>query len=315
MGFNSWISHLLLASQKERSFDSEGSIGLGGRQTVFLTVEDLTLLAHSYGVPENRLQKLLKNPDIDADTLRTKGGISDSAFIESLLGMKTVTFDATDYENASQVLDLNVSFSQQNATHLLGSLNAVFDGGCLDNVFDPAMAIKNLSSLLSPGGRIFNWVCASNWPGAYSMISPEWLFSFYAINRFRKIRIYIFVPQVDDSSWPNLTAAVFRYNPFYTRSATWDPWKAMQDHPGHPCFVLGVAECHSHTSPDNWLVPMQSHYLTKELFDWREEHETAEDLLFNYSETGPGADLYTGPYGSDHFKFKGLIRGFPSSTD
>lgn len=310
MGFNSWTSHLLLASQLERKFDNSSPLALGGRQTVFLNNESVMSLAHKYEVPKKRLEILQTYSDIDSETLRSKGGITDTLFAQSLLDMEIISFDATTYENASRVLDLNVSFSKQDATSLLGQMEAVYDGGSLDNVFGPAMAIKNLSSLLRSGGRIFNWVCASNWPGAYSMISPEWLLSFYALNQFKKIRIYVFIPQIDDSAWPNLKAAVYRYSPYFTRSATWDPWKAIQSHPGHPCFVLGVAECGISKQPDDWKVPMQSHYLTEDLVDWRMDYDEFDDLPFVFGSTS-GGESDQQPYASDHFEFKGMIEGLP----
>jgi len=104
--------------------------------------------------------------------------------------MKTFSFYATSYENAEVILDLNKPFNSQMSTQQLNRFDGLFDGGCLDNVWNPAQSQMNLASLLHSGGRIVNWVSASNWPGAFCMVSCEWLLSFYAINGFQNIRVY-----------------------------------------------------------------------------------------------------------------------------
>ena len=142
------------------------------------------------------------------------------------------------------------------------------------------------------------------------MISPEWLLSFYAINGFSRIRTYFFLPLPDLSSWPNLTAAVYRYRPQFTRSSEWDPWKAMRNRPGHPAFVLSVATNEIPQAPEDWLVPIQSHYVTEDLVDWRGSYDTGDDLPFQFAGSAESShDLELGPYESDHFVFRGVLEG------
>ncbi len=41
------------------------------------------------------------------------------------------------------------------------------------------------------GGRILHIECATGVPGAYLMYSPEWFFSYYAINNFIDCKVYV----------------------------------------------------------------------------------------------------------------------------
>jgi len=309
MGFNSWVTHVLCAMQEERDCGTDALVALGGRQSVFLTTDQVAEVAASYGIPRDRLEKLVQDSEIDTETLRSRGGVTDRAYIASLLNASTFTFDATDYEGADSVLDLNKPFDGQGAEEILSTANVVYDGGCLDNVFDPQMALRNLCSLLKPGGRIVNWACASNWPGAYAMISPEWLLSFYAINGFSNVRVYVAIPTEGPGTWPNLEVALYRYSPDFTRDTSWDPWIAMRRNPGHPCFVLAVAQSAQSVAPLEWVTPMQSHYLTAELHNWRQDYVATPDLPFRGKPESLQSALPGPPYGSDHFALSCVLPG------
>jgi len=49
MGFNSFMTHVLLAANKEKSFDISVPFGLGGRQSVFMDAAQIENIAISYG--------------------------------------------------------------------------------------------------------------------------------------------------------------------------------------------------------------------------------------------------------------------------
>ena len=314
MGFNAWVTHVIGACVREENFDSYSLTALGGRQTVFLDKQQLKRFAEAYDIPADRIRQFEDSELIDTETLRTRNGVPDHAYISLMTGTSTTTFDVTDYENADATLDLNIPFSQQASKEFLYNCSFVYDGGCLDNVFDPATALKNLVSLLKPNGRIVNWAAASNWPGAYAMISPEWLFSFYALNGFKNIRVYLFLPFDDGSSkWPNLKASVFRYSPIFTRAEGWDPWKAALSHPGHPAFVLATAELEFPGQLDGWKTPIQSHYLTKDHFDWRLVSNDTPDLPFVFVDNQNDNEAIRRPFNSDHYRFIGTLATMPHS--
>jgi hypothetical protein len=168
----------------------------------------------------------------------------------------------------------------------------------------------NLASLLDSGGRIVNWVCASNWPGAFCMVSCEWLLSFYAINGFKNIRVYWFHPISDGSNWPNLSAEIWRFNPSFTRRSDYNPYQAAMKESSHPGFVLAVAEVGEKKLPTEWKVPMQSHYLGGSYKDWRVDYEHVPGLPLAFQ---PGSENFTpatNPIDSDHYEYCGILKGF-----
>lgn len=310
MGFNIWTTHLMLASQLESGFRENGTIFLGGRQSVFLSEYEISELYRSYKSNLDPISEL-SQAGTDTETLRTQGGLTDTAFCKLLFNLQVKSFDVSKYENAETILDLNKPFSQhKNWDSLRSSAEVVFDGGCLDNVWNPAMALMNFASLLSPQGRIFNWVCGSNWPGAYAMVSCEWLLSFYAVNKFQDIRVYWFHPLEDKSIWPNKSALVYRYNPNFTRDPNYDRFAAATSGPSHPGFVLATAKAPSVVlSPEDWVIPIQSHYIYENLQDWRENYTHSEDLpiLMNFDNLEQYE--HARPINSDHYKLIGEISG------
>jgi hypothetical protein len=310
MGFNSWTTHMILAANKEKAFRQGSPFGLGGRQSVFLTPNQIENLALLYGFSKESLTGLFDQSSIDTDTLRTRNSISDASYIKNLVGMETFSFDATDYENAGVILDLNKPFDDQLNQSQLNKFDGLFDGGCLDNVWNPAQSQMNLASLLDSGGRIINWVSASNWPGAFCMISCEWLLSFYAINGFKNIRVYWFHPISDGTNWPNLTAEVWRFNPNFTRRPNYDPYKAALQESSHPGFVLAVAEVTDKKLPKEWEMPMQSHYLGGDYKDWRKNYDHIEGLPFAFTPGSQGIIPKTTPIDSDHYEYCGILKGF-----
>jgi hypothetical protein len=301
---------MILASNKEKAFRKGSPFGLGGRQSVFLAPEQIQELAFLYGYSQDSLKGLFDNSSLDTETLRTRNSISDSSYIKNLIGMETFSFDATDYENAEAILDLNKPFDAQLKASQLNKFDGLFDGGCLDNVWNPAQSQMNLASLLDSGGRIVNWVSASNWPGAFCMVSCEWLLSFYAINGFKNIRVYWFHPISDGSNWPNLSAEVWRFNPNFTRKSDYNPYEAALKESSHPGFVLAVAEVGQKKLPTEWEMPMQSHYLGGTYKDWRINYEHVPGLPLAFVPGSENLMPATNPIDSDHYEYCGILKGF-----
>ena len=81
MGFNSWVTHLIGALSQESDFDSDSITALGGRQTVFLDKKSLKWFAEAYDIPADRIGKLEESELIDTETLRTRSGVPDHAYI------------------------------------------------------------------------------------------------------------------------------------------------------------------------------------------------------------------------------------------
>lgn len=128
-----------------------------------------------------------------------------------MLGARTVrAVDVSDYEGAEIIHDLHAPIPDS----LAGIADFIYDGSSLDNIWDPAQAIRNISRMLRPNGRVMMLNVSASWMGAYVALSPEWFFNFFAANDYERCSLTVF--QIQDRSW----------------KATFKPWVA---HPWH-CF-------------------------------------------------------------------------------
>ncbi len=80
-----------------------------------------------------------------------------------------IALDVSDYEGAEIIHDLNTPLPNKYRS----VADFIFNGSCLDNLFDPAMAIKSMSKMLRPGGRVMHVEHGSPIQGAFLCYSPE----------------------------------------------------------------------------------------------------------------------------------------------
>jgi SAM-dependent methyltransferase len=95
--------------------------------------------------------------------------------LTDLLGCETVeSFDYSDYEGCSRVLDMNEPIPAE----LHGKFDAVIDGGSLEHIFDVRTALENQMNLVKKGGRLFIFTTANNHMGhGFYQFSPELFFN------------------------------------------------------------------------------------------------------------------------------------------
>ena len=65
--------------------------------------------------------------------------------------------DVTDYERANLIWNMSEPVPQ----HLCSHYDIIFNGSVLYNIFDPARAMRHMSRLLGPHGRIIHIEMAS----------------------------------------------------------------------------------------------------------------------------------------------------------
>jgi SAM-dependent methyltransferase len=103
-------------------------------------------------------------------------------YCENLLiqcfGATTVnSIDNSNYENATYIHDMNEPITAE----LNSKFDTVFDGGCLEHIFNIPQAFKNCSLFLKPGGQILHSLPANNCCGhGFYQFSPELFFSLYS---------------------------------------------------------------------------------------------------------------------------------------
>src|SRR5690349_9414278 len=127
-----------------------GDVLFIGRQTVYFSPQDLArrLRDHCAEVDAGAIE-------VDRTTVNRNlaGELATDRSIFRALGLpaeRIKALDVSPYEGAEVIHDLN----QPIPANLRGCADFIVDGSTLDNVFDPAMALRNYAELLRPGGRL-----------------------------------------------------------------------------------------------------------------------------------------------------------------
>ena len=159
-------------------------MGLDTKATQFL------LAAYRSGASFERTamigrQKIYVTPAWLRSRLRASGSELDAAatarlfveadgFAEPLLralgANRIVSLDASNYEGASRVVDLNAEIPRD----LEAQFTTVIDSGSLEHMFDVRAAIGNYMRLVAPGGHLLIVTPANNMAGhGFYQFSPE----------------------------------------------------------------------------------------------------------------------------------------------
>ena len=158
MGLDDKGTQFLLAARRLGvSFERTATIG---RQRLYVTPHWLRRRLGAFGI---------------ATTVEdTRRLFDEDGFGEPLLRLlgakQTVSIDASAYEGASRILDLNHSLPPD----LEGAFTAVVDAGSLEHVFDVRTAIRNGMRMVAPGGYFLAITPANNTMGhGFYQFSPE----------------------------------------------------------------------------------------------------------------------------------------------
>lgn len=128
------------------------------------------------------LDVLFESGIIDDKTKFGENELEDSVEFFKAFGFKEVhALDVSDYEGADIIFNLNDDLPE----NLFEKFDIVFDGGCIEHVFDIAKALSNMVKLAKKGGYIFN----TNNPvynyvhNTFYNISPMMFLDFYSANK------------------------------------------------------------------------------------------------------------------------------------
>ncbi len=162
------------------------TVHLLGRQTICFDFETARRMMLKHGITPVDVQR---KADETTRTAITGTGqyISDSTFFE-MLGVKTVhAIDHSDYEGAEIIINLNRPIEPK----FEGFADFIFGGSVLDNVFDPACYMRNITRMLRPGGRLVDINSSSFGEHPYVLISPAWYYDYCVINNFAACSLYV----------------------------------------------------------------------------------------------------------------------------
>lgn len=169
----------------------QGKIVTIGRNSVGFDGDGMDRLMESMGVPKREGVTY----EIDTDTMGSNKDykrITQESFFAAFTDATVESLDINDYEKASIICDLQGRIPWKYRKYA----DFIYDGGSLDNIFDPAASLKNISRMLKPGGRVFTSNNGGPHPTSYLKFSADWFMDFFAINNYEDCKTYI-------CTWPN----------------------------------------------------------------------------------------------------------------
>lgn len=175
----------LLQEHKHRPI--VGDVLTMGRQTVTLTYHEAISLLHDHGVA----MRYGHVHELDTSTVTSAqlGWISDRCFFSMFTDATVKAMDVSEYEKADYIHDLN----QPLPLGLHGIADFIFNGSVLDDLFNPGQAIRSMSEMLRPRGRIMHCEAGAQLGtgNAYVAYSPAWFHDFYAVNRYVNCDVWV----------------------------------------------------------------------------------------------------------------------------
>jgi hypothetical protein len=131
--------------------------------------ERTAMLGHQNVSGITRKQVSRTHLDPNALASLSDGDFADPLF-ETFGAASVVSIDASDFEDASEVADLNRPIPE----HLRGRFSAVLDGGTIEHVFDVKQALTNAMEMVSVDGHLMLITPTSGSSGhGFFQFSPE----------------------------------------------------------------------------------------------------------------------------------------------
>jgi hypothetical protein len=159
-----------------------------GRLNLFVDHRSMAALFRAHG-------ERLAEAEIRA--LRDEGYCE--AFLRRLGARETVSIDASAYEGASLVHDMNLPIAAEHKR----KFSVVIDGGTLEHVFNFPVAIKSCMEMLEVGGHFFAHTMANNFMGhGFYQFSPELFYRVFSpANGFKLHRVVAFEERIGRPRW------------------------------------------------------------------------------------------------------------------
>lgn len=124
----------------------------------------------------------------EADAQRTVEQPYCEPLLHALGALAVESMDASDYEGASIIHDLNVPVPER----LKQNFTCVIEYGTLEHVFNFPVALKNAIDMIEIGGHLLTITPANNFMGhGFYQFSPELYFNFLSGNGFVDVEAYL----------------------------------------------------------------------------------------------------------------------------
>ena len=185
MGMSLPLLEIILHEHRHRKL--EGDALFLGRQTVFASPAALSQLIVRHGITPPPGFHMELDTETRAGKAHDGRLVTDRCFMK-LLGIDSFhAIDYSPYEGADIVHDMGRPVDPS----LDERFDFIFNGSCLDNMFNPAQALINTSRMLRPHGRIVHFEHGSSFNCPYLMYSPGYFFDYYVTNGFADVQVYV----------------------------------------------------------------------------------------------------------------------------
>ncbi|HEY2753008.1 hypothetical protein [Phenylobacterium sp.] len=186
MGFDLQCSRFVFAA-KQAGVDFSDTLTLG-RQNIHISERAYRTEAKRFGLPldEGALSRAFSGfPYVD-------GMLTE-------LGAKApLSMDASDYEGASYLADLNKPVS----TEFTGKFSAIIDAGTIEHIFNFPQAVLNVAAMLKVGGHLISVNGANNFTGhGFYQFSPELFYRVFAPENGFVVESMVLSECNDDAEW------------------------------------------------------------------------------------------------------------------
>jgi len=210
------VARAILQEHRYRPVTGNGM--LIGRQTMPFTLPEAVEMIKSEHVPL-RFDPASVEPSKLVDTTtrvgKGHGYMNDTGFFSLFCDAKFVALDVTDYEGAEIVHDMHTPIPDS----LVNAFDFIWNGSCLDNMFDPGTATRNTAKMLRPGGRVVMMEIGTPHHNGYTIYSPAFFFDYFAINRFADCKVYVCFFQPEQVhfgpfyvfEWPFFDASLWQF--------------------------------------------------------------------------------------------------------
>jgi F5/8 type C domain len=253
MGISIYLAEAIIQEHLYKKLPDE--VYTIGKPFLGFSYEDLLAICKRNGVDP-------RNVVVEQDTETTEGklhfsktgeyAISVSTFF-SVLGVTSVkTIDISPYEGADLIVNLCFPIDER----LEGTVEFIVGGSTLDNVFDPAQYLKNMSRLLRPGGRIVEINHTTDHNRPYIILPPAWYYDYFVVNKFSDCMLYV----LEHSDPICFYQLVVNYNA--VQSVGWGLIENFEDRTNNLAVVLVIAEKGNDSTWD--IVPTQDAYRSEE---------------------------------------------------
>jgi SAM-dependent methyltransferase len=222
MGLNCGGAELIIQEHLYRSLNG-AKVLLIGRQSTDIPPKAMENLLALYGL-KSRAPLTIEREGSMAHHIATLAPgtprITDESVFHSIADCTVAALDISDYEGAEIVHDLNLPIPDK----YKGQYDFIFDGSCLDNIFNAPQALMTMSELLRPGGRILLHNACNSVATGYLQFSADWFIDFFAVNNYADCKSYVMehtigggepvvLPSTPEGGYPPHSGCLWHYDP------------------------------------------------------------------------------------------------------